>query len=71
MIDILDQKIDKETQKSHNLRQTILRKAFSGSLVPQDENGEPTNVIQERVSAENKLDALSRKKTKQRQKVLA
>jgi len=34
------------------LRQSILKKAFSGQLVPQDPNDEPASVLLERIQAE-------------------
>jgi len=34
------------------LRQSILKKAFEGKLVPQDPNDEPANVLLARIKAE-------------------
>ena len=45
------------------LRQSILKKAFSGQLVPQDPNDEPASVLLERIQAEKRLTATTRKKT--------
>ncbi|MFC6199389.1 restriction endonuclease subunit S [Ponticaulis profundi] len=39
-------------QQSESLRQSILKKAFSGQLVPQDPNDEPASVLLERIKAE-------------------
>ena len=39
-------------QQSTAQRQNILRAAFSGQLVPQDQNDEPASVLLERIRAE-------------------
>lgn len=44
--------IDKGFQKSETLRQSILKKAFSGLLVAQDKGDEPAAVLLERIKAE-------------------
>ncbi|MCI5146659.1 MAG: hypothetical protein D3923_14315, partial [Candidatus Electrothrix sp. AR3] len=44
--------IDDTLQKSEVLRQSILKKAFSGQLVPQDPNDEPASLLLERIAAE-------------------
>jgi type I restriction enzyme S subunit len=49
----LENGIDKTLQQSEVLRQSILKKAFSGQLVPQDPNDEPASVLLERIKAEN------------------
>lgn len=41
-----------EARKASSLRQSILRAAFSGKLVPQDPNDEPANLLLERIAAE-------------------
>ena len=37
--------------KAHLLRQAIIRRAFTGQLVPQDPNDEPASVLLERIRA--------------------
>ena len=57
------------------MRQSILKKAFEGKLVPQDPNDEPAEKLLERIKAEKaKLEAeiKSKKKTvKKREKAFA
>ena len=44
------------------LRQSILKKAFSGQLVPQDSNDEPASELLARIKAEKEAIALRKKK---------
>ena len=44
--------IDKQLNKAETLRQSILKKAFSGQLVPQDPSDEPANELLARIQAE-------------------
>ena len=50
--DHLDQTITTSLQQSDALRQSILKKAFSGQLVPQDPTDEPAARLLERIRAE-------------------
>lgn len=52
IIDQLEQTIAHSLQQADTLRQSILKKAFSGQLVPQDPNDEPASVLLERIRAE-------------------
>jgi type I restriction enzyme S subunit len=52
IIDQLEKTITTALQQSEVLRQSILKKAFSGLLVPQDPNDEPASVLLERIKAE-------------------
>jgi len=51
-IDQLEQTITHSLQQAEALRQSILKKAFSGQLVAQDPNDEPASVLLERIRAE-------------------
>lgn len=49
--DQLDQTLATALQQAEALRQSILKKAFCGQLVPQDQNDEPAAVLLERIRA--------------------
>lgn len=51
-IDQLDQTITTSLQQAEALRPSILKKAFSGQLVPQDPNDEPASELLARIKAE-------------------
>ena len=48
----VEKTITVELKRAEQLRQSILKKAFSGELVPQDPNDEPASVLLERIKAE-------------------
>lgn len=50
--DRLEAEIDTAFTRAEALRQSILKKAFSGELVPQDPSDEPASVLLERIRAE-------------------
>jgi type I restriction enzyme S subunit len=50
--DALEAEIDAGLTRVEDLRQSILKQAFSGKLVPQDPNDEPASVLLERIKAE-------------------
>ena len=50
--------------RAETLRQSILKKAFSGQLVEQDPNDEPASVLLERIKAEKAAQAKDRKRTR-------
>lgn len=52
LIENLEQAIDQALQQAEAMRQSILKKAFSGQLVPQDPDDEPASVLLERIRAE-------------------
>jgi len=56
IIDESEKTVDAELKRSQSLRQSILKRAFEGKLVPQDPNDEPTSVLLERVRKEENKD---------------
>ncbi len=52
VIDHLQAELGKRLQSRQSLRQSILRHAFSGMLVPQDSNDEPASRLLERIATE-------------------
>lgn len=61
-VDQLDQTIATALQQSETLRQAILKKAFSGRLVPQDPRDESASLLLERIKAEKCVGQKSVKK---------
>ena len=63
--DKLIDSIDVELQRVELLRQSILKKAFSGQLVPQDPNDEPAAVLCDRIRAAKAAQPQAAKKPRQ------
>jgi type I restriction enzyme S subunit len=59
--DEVEQTIDKALKQAQRLRQSILKKAFEGKLVPQDPEDEPAEKLLERIS-NKRLDLQNNKK---------
>ncbi len=68
VIDHIEAEIDNQLLKADSLRQSILREAFSGQLVPQDPHDEPASVLLDRIRAEREKAVKNNhsKKTKRR-----
>ena len=64
--------LESKNIRSQSMRQSILRHAFTGQLVPQDPNDEPASELLKRIAAERetrkKTKATPRKQTAKRQK---
>lgn len=61
--DQLDQTLTTTLQQSEALRQSILKRAFSGQLVPQDPHDEPASALLARIKAEKGAQSAMPRKT--------
>ena len=66
LIDQLEDNIALELRKAEALRQSTLRKAFSGTLVAHDPNDEPASALLERIKAERVQIENTKSKAKRR-----
>ena len=64
VIDTLLLDLEGQLAKSEALRQSILKKAFSGQLVPQDPNDEPASDLLARIKAEQEAEQSKKAKKK-------
>lgn len=63
--DQLEQSVNHALKKAESLRQSILKKAFQGKLVPQNPGDEPAHILLQRIKTEKeKLNDKPHKKTK-------
>lgn len=61
--DKIEESLEQSLQQAEALRQSILKKAFEGKLVPQDSNDEPASELLDRIKAEGE-SAQPEKKTR-------
>ena len=56
--------VEKSLQLSEQLKQSVLKKAFEGKLVPQDPNDEPASVLLDRIKSEKQQNEKAKGKKK-------
>ncbi len=61
LADALEQTIERSLRQAERLRQSILKSAFEGKLVPQDPSDEPAGKLLERIRAERERHAAEQK----------
>ena len=68
VIDQLEKTVDVNLKRAEKLRQSILKQAFEGKLVPQDPNDEPAEKLLERIKAEKAKQTTTKTKKKTQSK---
>jgi len=64
IIDELEKTTEINLKKAERLRQSILKKAFKGKLVPQDPSDEPAHLLLERIKAQKEREKNDKRKSK-------
>ncbi len=62
--DRVEEMVEQNLRRAEHLRQSILKKAFAGKLVPQDPTDEPASVLLERIRVEKEKSASKEKQRK-------
>lgn len=68
VVEKIEQEIEDNIQKSEALRQSILKKAFSGQLVAQNPADEPASLLLERIRSEKATPKPTAKKPKEKRR---
>ena len=69
VVDEIEKTVDQSLKQADRLRQSILKRAFEGKLVPQDSNDEPASVLLKRIKEEKvRRDAEEKAKNKRKRK---
>jgi type I restriction enzyme S subunit len=68
VLDNVQSTIDAGSKRAERLRQSILRKAFAGELVPQDPDDEPASALLDCIRKERALETSKRSRSKSRRK---
>jgi type I restriction enzyme S subunit len=71
IIESLASRIGQAKSRSSALRRSILERAFTGRLVPQDPSDEPASVLLERIAAEREAQNAPRKRRRTRRATMA
>ena len=66
MADKLEKIVEQSLKQAERLRQSILKRAFEGKLVPQDPTDEPAEKLLERIKEEKKSRGLAKQKSRKR-----
>ncbi len=69
-IERYEREIANQNLQAEALRQSILKQAFSGQLVPQDPNDEPASILLERIRAERAAQPQDKTRKRQRRKAV-
>lgn len=67
--DKIEETIEQSLKQAEFLRQSILKKAFEGKLIPQDPNDEPAGVLLERIKAERENNKLKTTQVSRKSKI--